>query len=129
MVNNDTIYKYFNNQYNRFINNTNHHIKNDKLELYKNISSEVFPELIEKYESQFDLIYIDGDHRASAVYIDAINSFKLCKKGGIIIFDDYSWGEMYNEGATCFGIDKFLNEYEGKYDLIKKDYQVLIIKK
>jgi predicted O-methyltransferase YrrM len=127
--NNNTIYKYFNNQYDRFINNTNHHIKNNKLELYRNISSEVFPQLLEKYESQFDLIYIDGDHRASAVYIDSINSFKLCKKGGVIIFDDYSWGKMYHEEATSFGIDKFLNEYENQYELIKKEYQVVIRKK
>jgi predicted O-methyltransferase YrrM len=129
VVNNDTIYKYFNNQYDRFINNTNHHIKNGKLELHRNISSDIFPELIKKYESQFDLIYIDGDHRASAVYIDAVNSFKLCKKNGVIIFDDYSWGDMYNEEATCFGIDKFLNEYNGHYDLIVKGYQVVIRKK
>jgi predicted O-methyltransferase YrrM len=128
VVNNETIYKYFNNQYDRFINNTNHHIKNNRLELYRMISSDVFPELLNKYESKVDLIYIDGDHRASAVYIDAINSFKLCKNSGIIIFDDYSWGNTYNEEATCFGIDRFLNEYIGRYDLIKKGYQVLIRK-
>jgi len=125
--NNETIYKYFNNQYDRFKANTANNT--NKLELYKNISSDIFPELISKYEGQIDLIYIDGDHRATAVYIDAVNSFKLCKVGGVIIFDDYSWGKMYNEEATSIGVDKFLTEYENQYDLITKGYQVSVRKK
>jgi predicted O-methyltransferase YrrM len=124
--NNDTIYKYFNNQYDRFKSNTANNV--NRLELYRNISSDIFPELISKYEGQMDLIYIDGDHRASAVYIDAINSFKLCKYGGIIIFDDYSLGKMYNEEATSVGIDKFLLEYNDQFTLITKEYQVVIRK-
>ena|ERR1022692_3786100 len=124
--NNETIYKYFNNQYERFKENT---ITNsDKIELYKMLSSDIFPELIERYESQLDFIYIDGDHRASAVYIDAINSFKLCKKDGLILFDDYSWGAMYKEESTKVGIDRFLNEYSGQYNIIVRDYQILIRK-
>tara|TARA_R110000868_G_scaffold265860_3_gene524749 strand:+ start:278 stop:865 length:588 start_codon:yes stop_codon:yes gene_type:complete len=125
--NNETIYKYFNNQYDRFKANTANNT--NKLELYRNISSDIFPELISKYEGQIDLIYIDGDHRATAVYIDAVNSFKLCKVGGVIIFDDYSWGKMYNEEATSIGVDKFLTEYENQYDLITKGYQVSVRKK
>ena len=124
--NNDTIYKYFNNQYDRFKSNTANNA--NRLELYRNIRSDIFPELISKYEGQMDFIYIDGDHRASAVYIDAINSFKLCKSGGIIIFDDYSWGKMYNEEATSVGIDKFLLEYNDQFTLITKEYQVVIRK-
>jgi predicted O-methyltransferase YrrM len=126
--NNNTIYKYFNNQYERFISNTQHYVSLGKIELYRDISELVFPKLIEKYENLFDLIYIDGDHRASAVYIDAVNSLKLCKPNGYIIFDDYAWGEMYNEESTRVGIDKFLNEYSGQYELMLKDYQITIKK-
>lgn len=127
--NNETIYKYFNNQYHRFISNTSHQIDTNKLILKRNISSEIFPELISEYEGKFDLIYIDGDHRATYVYIDAINSFKLLAPNGIMIFDDYSWGKIYNEQATSFGIDRFLLEYEGSFDLLIKTYQVVIRKK
>lgn len=35
-----------------------------------------------------ELIYIDGDHRASEVLTDLVLSFKLLVKGGIIICDD-----------------------------------------
>lgn len=124
---NETIYSYFNNQYDRFIENTRHNA--NRIELHRKLSSEAYPELIEKYNGQFDLIYIDGDHRASAVYIDAINCFKLCKNGGIIIFDDYGWGKKYNEEATNVGIDKFLNEYQDQYILKSRGEQVVIQKK
>lgn len=127
--NNNTIYKYFNNQYDRFINNVSHQINENKLLLKRNLSEDIFPSLISEYEGKFDLIYIDGDHRATAVYNDAINSFKLLSSDGIMIFDDYSWGEMYNEEATSFGIDKFLLEHNGKFDIISKSYQVVIRKK
>lgn len=127
--NNETIWKYFNNQYNRFIANVSHQIDANKLILKRNISSEIFPELISEYEGKFDLIYIDGDHGATYVYIDAINSFKLLSPNGVMIFDDYAWGNMHNEEATSVGIDKFLLEYEGKFDLIIKADQVGIRKK
>lgn len=126
--NNQTIYKYFNSQYGRFIENTKNQFEKQKIELIRELSSVAFPILLEKYKNSFDLIYIDGDHRASAVYIDAVNSYSLCKPKGHIIFDDYSWGKMYNDEATSVGIDKFLKEYEGKYEIISKGYQVVIRK-
>lgn len=39
---------------------------------------------------QFDLLFIDGDHRASYVKKDFENYSKLVKQNGIIVFDDYS---------------------------------------
>jgi predicted O-methyltransferase YrrM len=127
--NNQTIYGYFNNQYNRFTENVKKHIASNNLILYRNISEIILPQLIKDYENSFDLIYIDGDHRASAVYLDGINSFKLCKSGGIIIFDDYSWGEMYGNESTNKGIDKFLEEYKTEIIILNKTYQVVIKKK
>ena len=41
--------------------------------------------------NSFDIIYIDGDHRAKSVLADAVLSFDLLKNGGILIFGDYLW--------------------------------------
>ena len=41
----------------------------------------------------FDFIYVDGSHTAPDVLTDAVLSFKLLKKGGVICFDDYYWSE------------------------------------
>jgi predicted O-methyltransferase YrrM len=127
--NNQTIYGYFNNQYNRFTENVKKHIISNNLRLYRNISEIILPQLIKDYENSFDLIYIDGDHRASAVYLDGVNSFKLCKSGGIIIFDDYSWGTMYGDESTNKGIDRFIEEFESDIIVLIKGYQVVIKKK
>jgi len=121
-IKNNTDFIYFKNQYNRFFNNVSEHLENNKISLIRELSVDIFPELIKKYQNKFDFIYIDGDHRPEGVYIDAINSFELCKVYGFILFDDYLWED------TGLGIDKFLNEYSGKYDLLVKDYQVLIKK-
>jgi predicted O-methyltransferase YrrM len=113
---------YFKDQYSRFFNNVKEHLDSNKIKLIRNLSVDVFPDLIDEYENSFDFIYIDGDHRPEGVYIDAINSYKLCKIDGYMLFDDYRWEN------TGIGIDKFLNEYSGKYDLLISDYQVLIKK-
>ena len=119
---NDNDFIFFKDQYSRFINNVKEHIEAGKIELIRDLSVKVFDSLIEKYENKFDFIYIDGDHRPEGVYIDAVNCFKLCKNGGYILFDDYLWEN------TGLGIDRFLNEYEGKYTIICKNYQVMIQK-
>jgi predicted O-methyltransferase YrrM len=121
-IKNNTDFIYFKDQYNRFYNNVSEHLESNKISLIRELSVDIFPELIKKYQNKFDFIYIDGDHRPEGVYIDAINSFGLCKEQGFILFDDYLWGD------TGIGIDKFLNEYSVKYDLLVKDYQVLIKK-
>ncbi len=39
----------------------------------------------------FDLIHVDGSHKADDVMSDALNSFARLKPGGFMIFDDYLW--------------------------------------
>jgi predicted O-methyltransferase YrrM len=115
-------FNYFKDQYSRFTHNTKEHLDSGKIHLIRDLSCKVFPELIREYTSAFDLIYVDGDHRPESVYIDAINSLKLCKSNGYILFDDYRWCDTY------VGIDKFLNEYVGSFKIIMREEQVLIQK-
>jgi predicted O-methyltransferase YrrM len=122
IIKNESDFKYFKDQYSRFVNNVKEHIDSGKIELIRDLSVNVFKYFIKEYKSKFDFIYIDGDHRPDGVYIDAINSFELCKKEGFILFDDYQWND------TGIGIDNFLNEYKDKYKLLIKNYQVLIQK-
>lgn len=128
VLNNQTIFKYFKNQYDRFYENTKVQIEKNKLELYRKLSSDAYTELIPKYENSFDFIYIDGDHRAEAVYLDAVNCFVLCKKDGLILFDDYLWPALNGENSTKSGIDKFLSEFEGKYETLLNSSQYMIKK-
>lgn len=43
------------------------------------------------FSEYFDFIYVDGSHETGDVLCDAVMSFKLLKKGGIMILDDYLW--------------------------------------
>lgn len=104
----------------------------NRMDKYENVmsikgdSSYVLPNLKEKY----DFIYIDGDHTEKAVYRDATNAWPLLKSGGILAFDDYLWGQdVHPSLRPMLAIDRFLEEKQGEYVLLSKDYQVWIQKK
>jgi FkbM family methyltransferase len=106
----------FKGQYGRFKRNT----KGKPIELIRSTSREAFPDL---QDFLFDFIYIDGDHRKDEVYNDGFECFKLLKIGGYMLFDDYEW-----RPETTEGINTFLNQFQGKYKVHIKSYQVLIEK-
>lgn len=121
-IKNNIDFKYFEGQYSRFINNVREHLDSGKIELIRDFSSKILPELKMTHFEKFDFIYIDGDHRPESVYFDGVNCYELCKKNGYILFDDYKWND------TGTGIDRFLLEYSNKIKILIKDYQVLIQK-
>jgi len=94
----------------RYISNTFFYRKNIKIFSCK---SALF---FKKNSSKmFDLIHIDGDHHYKSVLNDARSSFKILKKNGILIFDDYFW-RFYREGLNPISaINFFLKEIDGKY--------------
>ena len=77
----------------------------------------------------FDIIYVDGSHRAADVLMDAILSWYRIKPGGILLFDDYLWapGTPAIERPQM-AIDLFLELFHGRYELLLKSYQVAIRK-
>jgi hypothetical protein len=78
-----------------------------------------------------DFIYIDADHTTVGVILDAELSWPLLKSGGIMAFDDYTWGHESGDPrlAPMVGIDLFLHRHEGDYELLAKNTQVWIRKK
>ena len=90
----------------------------NKVNIIKNKSQIALKQINEEY----DFIYIDGDHTASSVIEDAILSFSLLKKGGIMIFDDYEWDDPKR------AIDAFLSIYADKINVLFISTQVYIEK-
>jgi hypothetical protein len=78
----------------------------------------------------YDFVYIDADHTAHAAYTDGVNGWRDLKPNGILAFDDYTWGDGLPDQtlAPRPGINKFLEEYAGQYQLINKVHQVWIRK-
>ena len=78
---------------------------------------------------QYDFIYIDGAHYAMNALEDAVLAFPLLKEGGIMIFDDYTWGRGMNPlDIPSTGTDAFLHIYGNKLTVLEKNSQVVIQK-
>lgn len=92
----------------------------------KGLSAEVLPRL-HSDRSAYDLIYIDGSHYADDVLVDALNSWRMLRKGGMLIFDDYLWrGYSHLSSNPANAINLFLRQKRGQYRLVEVGAQLLI---
>lgn len=111
----------------RFINNTKEHL--GKLKIIKDTSYNGLLKLQNNIE-YYDFIYIDGGHTMKDVLQDAILSFPLIKKGGIIAFDDYQWS--LNEPVHMRpqqGVNAFVTAYQAELNVLYLGHQVWLEKK
>lgn len=76
----------------------------------------------------FDFIYVDGLHNGEHVIIDAIESFKLLKKGGIIVFDDFMSVDNKLKYQTREGLYYFLLFFKKEINILYFQ-NILILKK
>ena len=78
----------------------------------------------------YDFIYVDADHTAPGVLIDAELSFLSLKSGSIMAFDDYMWnagkGDVFNPKP---GIDTFMYRHQKELEVIHVGWQFWISKK
>jgi predicted O-methyltransferase YrrM len=81
---------------------------------------------------EFDCIYIDGNHDGRVVLENAVLSWMLLPRGGVLVFDDYRYA-IPNENSfgsidTKDGIDAFLRCYCLKMRVLHKAAQVVVVK-
>ena len=83
-----------------------------------------------KNDQKYDVIYVDGHHLAEQVYKDAVNSWNVLNKKGLLIFDDYIW-KNYEDIAKnpCYAINKFLAERSNNLDITEVTNSQIFIKK
>lgn len=78
----------------------------------------------------FDFIYIDGSHIAKDVLTDACMAWPLLNHDGIMVFDDYMWGNprdiLHRPKAA---IDAFTTLFAEELDIIHVGYQAVVRKK
>jgi len=110
----------------RFLSNVELSGARDRVDLIVGYSQE---ELRGLPLSRFDIIYVDGDHRASAVLEDAVLSWRLLKNGGLMIFDDYGW-ELSRppHERPRMGADFFYEAFRPQLDVVHRDYQLMVRK-
>ena len=66
----------------------------------------------------FDFIYVDGSHNGEDILSDAIEAFKILKKGGLIFFDDFLQYELNRKIQSYVGIEKFLELYSNDLQIV-----------
>lgn len=104
--------------------NAQHNLKpwNKQITIIQGASQRVLPKISRKeYEtipsSGFDLIIVDGDHKAQPVYEDAVNALALIKVGGWILFDDVRQQRAWQHRSgdhVIHGLQRFVDEHEDR---------------
>jgi predicted O-methyltransferase YrrM len=78
----------------------------------------------------YSFIYIDGSHIAKDVLTDACMAWPLLKPKGLMVFDDYMWGnprDILHRPKPA--IDAFCNLFAEEAEIIHVGYQLVVRKK
>ena len=95
----------------------------------KDTSTRALARFFEK-EYSYGFIYIDGSHIAKDVLTDACMAWPLLMQGGIMVFDDYLWGEPRDIlHRPKPAIDAFVNIFAEEVDMVHMGYQLIVRKK
>jgi len=77
----------------------------------------------------YDFVYVDADHTAASVLLDAELAWRNLKPGGIMAFDDFEWGaHLAAYLSPKLGVNLFLHRHQGQFELLEKGLQVWIKK-
>ena len=80
-------------------------------------------------DKTFDFIYVDASHAAPDVMTDACMAFPLLKKGGIMLFDDYLWGDVPGLlHRPKLAIDLFVTLFSEQCSICMLGYQLAVKK-
>lgn len=80
-------------------------------------------------DTMYDFIYVDGDHDAVPVLKDGINAIESLKVGGILAFDDYTWGGARSlSRRPKAGIDAIVQCYSDWIQILEIGHQVWVKK-
>lgn len=78
----------------------------------------------------YDFVYIDGSHIAKDVLTDACMVWPLLKPKGMMVFDDYMWGnprDILHRPKPA--IDAFCNLFAEEAEIVHVGYQLVVRKK
>ena len=103
--------------YLRFLSNVAPHI--DRLDVMRRRSDQA---MLALEGSEFDLIYVDGDHAAPSVLTDAVMAWRLLRDGGIMIFDDFG----ADDDSVRRGVNAFAHCFEGQFEVLQNQWQLII---
>lgn len=72
----------------------------------------------------YDFVYVDGCHEAPVVLHDVINAYLICKSGGLVACDDYTYARLENGTRPMEAIDAFLAIFERRVEIVHRGKQL-----
>ena len=106
---------------------------NNRVYKYKAASTEFLAGKLAHWvdgKNLYDFIYIDGSHTAKDVLTDACMAWPLLKQGGLMVFDDYLWGESRDIlHRPRLAVDFFVNIFAESLDIVHIGHQFVVRKK
>jgi predicted O-methyltransferase YrrM len=101
------------------------------IDQYKATSTAALADIMKPYPNPtFDFIYIDGSHIAKDVLTDACMAWQLLKPKGLMVFDDYMWGNPRDAlHRPKIAIDAFTNIFAEEAEIVHVGYQLVVRKK
>ncbi len=82
-----------------------------------------------RLDEPFDLIYVDGNHRAKPVLEDLVLAWRLLKPEGLLIAAGYEWmPDADLADRPMMAIDFFVKAYEEELEVVHRRYQVILRK-
>ena len=108
-----------------------HKVKRDSIsQLALLHSSNVLLNEAKNSAKTLDFIYIDGSHIARDVLTDACMAWPLLKPKGVMVFDDYLWGDPRDVlHRPKIAIDAFTNVFAEELNIVYSGYQLVVQKK
>lgn len=92
-------------------------------------STKALAHLLDRRISTYDFIYVDGSHVAQDVLTDACMAWPLLNKGGLMVFDDYLWGNPANPlHNPKMAIDAFVTMFGEQIQVMHVGYQFVVRK-
>ena len=118
----------FEDVYNSYLAKTSDYENDGKCYHYRTTTMKFLLSVSER--KPYDFIYIDADHTTVGVLLDAELSWPLLKSGGIMAFDDYTWGRHLPPSKTPRpGILLFTERHKDELDTLVINDQYWIKKK
>ena len=97
---------------------------------FTKIKATSYEALASMTKKRFDFIYIDGSHVGKDVLTDACMAWPLLKAGGLMVFDDYLWGDPRDVlHRPKLAIDAFVNIFGEEIEPRYSGYQLIMSKK
>lgn len=107
--------------------------ENNRVYKYKSTSTEFLGRKLAHWvdgKNLYNFIYIDGSHTAKDALTDACMAWPLLKQGGIMVFDDYLWGESRDIlHRPKMAVDFFVNTFAEGLDIVHIGHQFAVRKK